>query len=313
MKRKNLLQRLSMPLGELETYYRERRRVRFEQNAPFAGVKLRKWLHPLTLGVLRLAALATGQRITVIGDRRVPADRPVIFASTHIGWDDPAIVLLAVRDHAYLFWGDPKGSYKTLDGLVMDMNGIIACDTGSKSDRYIGKETCIKWLSQGGNLLIFPEGAWNVTDHLPVMPLFPGTADMAIRTGADIVPVAFEKFGKEFLVNIGKNIPAEGYAPSQNQELTQLLRQSLAELKWEIWSTRPQESRADLPADYRTAYLRGFTDQIPDDSYSLEIIEATRFHSKAELARREMASALEGLIPRKENAFLFRNRQDGSL
>lgn len=164
MKRKNLIQRLSMPLPELEAYYRERRQEQFEQNDSFHGVKLRKRLHPVAVLLLRMMALVTRQKITVIADRRTQTNGPVIFASTHIGWDDPAIVFLAIRDHAYLFWGDPKCSYRTIDGFFMDLNGAIICDTDNKTDRDIGKQNCIQWLNRGGNLLIFPEGAWNVTE-----------------------------------------------------------------------------------------------------------------------------------------------------
>lgn len=82
-------------------------------------------------------AIFTQQKITVITDDRRLTDRPVIFTATHICWDDPAIVLLAIRDHAYLFWGDPKNSYKTIDSFFMDLNGAIICDTQDKEDRNI--------------------------------------------------------------------------------------------------------------------------------------------------------------------------------
>lgn len=306
MERKNIFKRMTMPLPELETYYRERRKDRFEQNAPLGGVKLRKYLHPLALGLLKMMAILTRQKITVIADRRTPTNGPIIFASTHIGWDDPAIVFLAIRDHAYLLWGDPKCSYKTIDGFFMDLNGAIICDTDNKTDRYIAKQNSIQWLNQGGNLLIFPEGAWNVTENLPVMPLFAGAAEMAIRTGAEIVPIAFEIFNKNFEVNIGKNITPKNYTLSQKQELTDLLWDTLATLKWEIWARQPQESRRELPGGYIHQYLRGFTEQITDESYSLEAIERTRFHSKEETAQKEAFAHLVEMKPCKNNAFLFR-------
>lgn len=146
MKRKNIIQRMTMPLPELEAYYRERRKEWFETDAPFGGVKLRAVLHPVALLLLRMMAVLTRKKITVVGDFRVPTNRPIIFASTHIGWDDPAIAFLAIRDHAYLFWGDPKCSYKTIDGFFMDLNGTIICDTDNKEDRHIGKQNCIRWL-----------------------------------------------------------------------------------------------------------------------------------------------------------------------
>lgn len=306
MKRKNLIRRLTMPLPELEAYYRERRKERFENQELFTGVKFRKVLHPVALLLLRMMAMLTQQRITVIGDRRIPTNRPVIFASTHIGWDDPAIAFLAIRDHAYLFWGDPKCSYKTIDGFFMDLNGTIICDTDNKEDRYIGKQSCIQWLQQGGNLLIFPEGAWNVTENLPVMPLFTGAAEMAILTGAEIVPLAFEKYGKNFYLNIGKNISSQNFDLAQKGDLTEMLRNMLATLKYEIWERQPQEQRENLPYNYPKLYLQGFTDQINDESYSLEAIETTRFHTKEDMAQKEVETHLDKLIPCKENAFLFR-------
>lgn len=47
--------------------------------------------------------------------------------------------------------------------------------------------------------MIFPEGAWNISENLLVMKLYTGAAEMAIRTGADIVPIAIEQFGKSLL------------------------------------------------------------------------------------------------------------------
>ena len=93
MKRKNFIKRMTMPLPELEEYYRERRKDRFENNDSFSGVNLRKIPHPLALGLLKIMAPLTHQRVTVVADNRIPTNRPVIFASTHIGWDDPAIAL----------------------------------------------------------------------------------------------------------------------------------------------------------------------------------------------------------------------------
>ena len=306
MKRKNLINRMAMPLLELEAYYRERRKERFEKDAPFGGVKQREVLHPVALRLLRMMAVLTHQKIAVVGDRRIPTSKPIIFASTHIGWDDPAIAFLAIRDHAYLFWGDPKCSYKTIDGFFMDLNGTIICDTDNKEDRYIGKQNCIQWLQQGGNLLIFPEGAWNVTENLPVLPLFSGVAEMAILTGAEIVPIAFEKYGKDFYVNIGKNISPETFVLEQKWDLTNILRNTLATLKWELWERHPQKQRKNIPHNYKEQYLREFTDQITDESYSLETIETTRFHTKAEITQKEVDAHMDRLIPCKENAFLFR-------
>ncbi len=310
MKRKNLIQRLSMPLPELERYYRERRKERFETNAPFGGVRLRRALHPVLVCGMKIKHILGKQKITILADKRVSTKRPVVFAATHICWDDIEMILSSIGDHAYLFWGDARESYQTMDGFLLDVNGIIVCETGDKTDRYIGKETCVKWLSQGGNLLIFPEGAWNVTESLPVMPLFSGAAEMAIRSGAEIVPLAIERYGQNYIINIGQNIPASNLTTDEKHCLTDTLRDTIATLKWEIWESQPQTRRADIPPDYRRKELQEIKElqEQMNNVYTMDDIEITRFHTKAEIARKEVEACLGQLIPRKENAFLFRKK-----
>ena len=261
MKRRNIVYRLFASLPELEQYYLDQRRIYFEHNEPFQGIKFRKALHPLLLCVLKLMHIIVGQKITIIGDKRTSTKCPVIFAATHIGWDDIEMIFTAIGDHAYLFWGDPRESYKTIDGLLLDLNGSIVCDTSNKSDRYIGKETCIRWLEQGGNLLIFPEGVWNTSENLPVQHLFPGTAEMAIRTNVDIIPIAISQFGKEYRVNIGANISCKDYSLTQKQELTDYLRDTMATLKWEIYETQSIAKRSSIPNDFVKQYREMFLEQ----------------------------------------------------
>lgn len=79
---------------------------------------------------------------------------------------------------------------------MLALNGLVYCDTESKSDRKIAKEV----LKNNKNLLIYPEGVWNLTPNLLSLPLFPGIIDIAKDTGADIVPIAAEQYDKDFLL-----------------------------------------------------------------------------------------------------------------
>ena len=304
MKRKNIIQRFFMPLSELETYYRERRKERFENNEPFSGIQLRKALHPVLVCGMKIKHIIGKQKVTILGDKRLPTDCPIVYAATHIGWDDIEMILSSIGDHAYLFWGDPHEMYRDVNGFLLDINGIVVYDTGDKSDRYIGKESCIKWLNRGGNMLIFPEGAWNVTESLPVMPLFSGTTEMAIRSGAEIVPLAIERYGKNYTINIGQNISVSDLQLEQKQQLTDELRDAIATLKWEIWEQQPQTKRNEIPPDYR---LQELQDQMYG-VYTMEDIEITRYHTEEEIVQREVETHLDKLIPCKENAFLFRKQ-----
>lgn len=70
-KYKNFVQRLTMPLPELEAYYRERRKERFEKALPFAGVKLRKILHPVLVWGMKGKHILDKQKVTILGDKRI--------------------------------------------------------------------------------------------------------------------------------------------------------------------------------------------------------------------------------------------------
>jgi len=163
----------------------------------------------------------------------------------------------------------------------------------------------VELLKGGGSLMIFPEGARNGSDNLPVMALFPGTAKMAMETNTNIVPIAIEQFDKCFVVNIGTEIRPEDY--SNAEELTQKLRDYLATLKWEIWEREGQQARNSLADNYRELFIKEFEDRIqPWDT--LESVERARFHTKTEIEQKDAFAHLDRLIPCRENAFLFRKK-----
>ena len=293
------LRRLAMPLPDLIEDHREQRKAWFESGEPFHGVTLRRVLHPALIGGMRLLHVLHHQTVTVIGDARIPTGRPRIYAATHIGWDDIEMIPSAIGDHAYLFWGSPKDNYKNIVGVLLGLNGTIICETLHKEDRHISKETSVRWLSQGGNLLIFPEGAWNVLENPPVMPLYTGTAEMALRSGAEIIPLAIEQYGRDFVINIGQNLRPEGH---DKQTLTAALRDAMATLRWAIWAQKPVTARRSLPAACAAQYRQGFEAQFQNDCYSLNDIEMTRYHTRAEREQQDAFAHLNALIPRRENA-----------
>ena len=307
MEHLNFFERQKLPLKELEQYYIKVREERFNNGTLFRGIKFRDGIHPLLVAGLHLMHFINKQKITIVSDQRRKTNKPIIYAATHIGWDDIEMILTAIKDHAYLFWGDPRESYKQFEGILVDLNGAICVDLYSKSDRYIGKESCIKCLELGQNILIFPEGAWNLTESTPVMNLYSGVAEIAIRSNADIVPVAIEQYGKHFFVNIGENVNFSDYALEEKSKATEIIRQKLGELKWNIWYSKPQETRTSIPDNYRQKYLDNITEQM-QGILSIQDVEEQRFHTKFERETEAIKKDLENIKPNKNNAFLFDKR-----
>lgn len=220
-----------MSVPELSEYYRGERQKKYDLRVPLKGMKFRKILHPIFVCVVALDRVIKKQTFTILSDKRIKADRPAVYACTHIGYDDIEIVCEAIKSHTYIFLGDPKSLYKDPAGLLLYLNGAVFVELNSKRDRKIATGTAKDILENNANLLIFPEGAWNITESTPVMKLFSGAAAMAIETGTDIIPVAIEQYGKHFIVNIGENMDCTAFQPEQIKQVTNELRNRLCALK----------------------------------------------------------------------------------
>ena len=317
-KKLSLINRLAMPLPELKAYYREKRKREFIENRPInRQIEFRKRMRPVFLSLLSVYLKIIGVKLTQMGESCATVDdTPCIYACTHNYRLDFEMCFIAIRKSCWLFMGDPNETYKNLDGFLLWLNGVILVDTDYREDCRIGKETAIRLLQQGGSLLIYPEGAWNLSENLPVQKMYEGTAEMALRTGAKIIPMAMEQYGKRYVVHTGKPIDPATYAgykeslqnPSMKDgkhRLTCDLRDELASLRWEIWENEPVLQRDKLPEEASETFRRMIMEQ-SENGYTEEEIERTRFHDSNEEAYKEAESSFDRLIPRRENAFLLR-------
>lgn len=281
-KRKNIIYRTIMPLDQLIEYYRNERKYIYENNIPIKGIKWRKRIHKMMLAAIKANRVLQHQKLTILHDRRINTDKPIIYACTHIGRYDIEMALESIQDTCFLFFGNPGKLYRSFDGIVAYLLGFIGCDTTEKEDRHIAKELAIRTLKQGGNILIWPEGAWNITENEVVMKLYTGAVEMAIRSGADIVPIAIEQYGKSFYVNIGKNISLDKSTNlNEKRKLSDDLRDILCTLKWEIWEQFPIIPRSSLPENMRQIFVETIMSETAND-YTIEEIERDRFHEKCE-------------------------------
>lgn len=250
---------------DLPEYYRLKRKYNYDNKKLVSGTWWRDMLHPILVKLISLnRRFIDKQQLNIINDARTkknennfiqrvlpfikaPKSKPVIYAITHIDKYDYQVVSEAIKEHQYPFAGDPETMYRTLDGTFLELNGVIYCDTESKEDRHIAKETAIETLKQGHNLLIYPEGVWNLTSNLLMLPLFPGIIEMARETGCDIVPVAIERYDKEYKINIGSEFDVNSYLKSglTEDEIRIKLRDEMATLKWDIMQTIPRLSTAE--------------------------------------------------------------------
>lgn len=207
-----------------------------------------------------------------------------------------------------MFLGDPREIYKNFDGFLLGLNGVICLDSKDKMDRQIAKETSIQLLNHGGDLLIFPEGAWNISANLPVMDLFIGTVDIAIRANADIIPIAIEFYDQELYVAIGENINLSCTDIKDRYSVNQILRDNLATLKWIIMEHKGVQKRASIPKNYCKTFVDNIINGNKETSYTLDDVLDTMFVNKNTIQFETAFYHLNNLEPNKNNAFLFNKR-----
>ena len=122
-------------------------------------------------------------------DPVVIPDEPVIFVANHGFRDDILGTILAADRHAYVMFGSVPQFYNTIDGPLLQSNGVILVDRKVKDSKHSSIEKAKMVLKNGCSLIIFPEGVWNKSPNRLTLPLWKGAYVLAKETGAKIVPI----------------------------------------------------------------------------------------------------------------------------
>ncbi len=309
---------------KLPSYYNAKRKYLHDNGNSIKGMKWRSKLHPILLKLMELdRKFINRQTLTIIKDEHTETNKPVIYAITHMGKFDYQIVSEAIKAHQIPFAGDPETTYRTFDGALLELNGVIYCDTEDKVDRSVASDTSIELLKNGHNLLLYPEGVWNLSSNLLMLPLFPGIIRMAMNTGVDIVPVAVEQYDKDFYVNIGKNFSVEKkeFSTSDDEkkyvdEKKEELRDAMSTLKWEIFEVVPHQARAEL-GDYAqknqefvdTRLNEWFNNKEKKPFYNRELVEHRTYKVKNVSFAKNVFDFYRKMKITKNNAFLYRTHE----
>lgn len=212
-------------------------------------------------------------------------EEPIIYACTHIAENDLENIYEVLHHRCWWFVGDPCVLYKNVAGLFLYAQGSVFLELTDKEDRHIAYQRALEILHAGESFMIFPEGARNGTENLPVMGLFSGTAKMSIETNTKIVPVAIEQYNHHFIINFGDALHPGKYQDAV--KMTNDLRDVLATLKWEIWENEGIQFRRSYPSNYREQFLKEFEDHIqPYDTW--ETVERSRFRTREEAEYNEV-------------------------
>lgn len=297
------------------------------------SLKQKQKLHPILLILYKLVNRLNGLTYEIINDKRTKTDKPIIFAVTHIGKFEIQVITEAIKEHSFLLGGDFEHLQGSFDAPFLALNGVFYFNENVKSDRKAVTEKMINHLKNGGNIMYFPEGRWNLSPNLPVLPLFWGIIDVSRYGQACIVPIAVEQYDKHLKINIGNLFDVNNYENNQQGKTNAItdLRNIMAAMKYEIWETESIVSRNYMQNDYwfknviqrfdefpliskniAEKFARMESDFSDSDSayykYNMMYADRMTFKPKSVVWYKDVFEHLNKITPRLENAFLFNKR-----
>lgn len=270
------------------------------------GIRVRRAVNPVVRAVVPLTIRT---KLRVVHRAKMP-DAPVIFAATHGFREDAEYSLLTARRQAYMLIGSLSQIFRSMDGIKAWVSGTILVDRTDKESRRAAKEKMIYALKSGASILIFPEGAWNISPNLVMNHLFPGVYDVAKETGAYVAPIATHREGKYVYGVLGKAFDITKF---NRTEGVRILRDKLGSMRWKLIERYSPAKRDSLPRGKDAdAYWRRFVDRLTSEAkyYDYDVEEHTQFVQKHVIHPSEAFAHLKEIRPTRRNAFLFRNHTD---
>ena len=192
-----------------------------------------------------LALSLAGIRYRVHGRQQIPS-RAVVFCSNHESNVDPPVLFQALHRRLHILF---KAELKKLPilGKVMVAGGFVPVEREKKEASMASIDMAADSIRAGNSFLIFPEGTRSPTSEL--LPFKKGGFIMAIKAQAPIVPVAVSG-GRASMqkgswlvrpvlvdVRIGKAIETTGYTLDDRDQLIEIVRARIEELRQ--WSGSP--------------------------------------------------------------------------
>ena len=159
----------------------------------------RRWFPAVQL-IARTLMRIVAPRFRVTGRGHVPRTGAVILACNHISDADPLLVGAAtLRPTGYM----AKRALWEISWLapILDLVGSFPVDPGAPDRAALRKSEGI--LARGEALVVFPEG--RISPEGQLAALLPGVLQLALKSGAPIVPVGLA--GANFVVPYGQLVP----------------------------------------------------------------------------------------------------------
>ncbi len=275
-------------------------------------VALKQFLHYILVLLVKIERIFRQQKIKIVNKDALniisEINGPIIFAPTHCGKFDIQVLTEVLWKYRWsLLSGDYNWLPGTVEGCWLKFNGVIYVNRDDKVWRNKAKQDMIAHLKNGGNMMMYPEGTWNLSPNLPVLPLFRGIADVAIETNATIIPFAQEidDSTKTYYVKVGEPI----FPRVEAIALIDKIKNQMAELKWSLAETLPFCKTDYDKENLYTEWDKYIETRVSECSYySFELSWKYARKEKWQIEREQINADLSNIHPTMQNAFLFNKR-----
>ena len=126
------------------------------------------------------------RKFEVAGKEHMPLEGPLILASNHLNNADPPVIALAIRPRYPMFMAKQEMINWPILGPAFRIFGAFPVRRGEADLAALRAATSV--IESGAILVMFPEGTRSRTGGMTKG--HPGTALIALRTGAPVLPVA---------------------------------------------------------------------------------------------------------------------------
>lgn len=308
---------------------------RVEDCLSVGGIALRKAISPI---------LRTAYRhhidYKVIVDQSAPLKKSRkgrIFAVNHRQKEDIIASMLVADSSAYVVFGGMDIALDTFNGIGLWAYGMILIDRDNPHSRKSAYDKIKYVINHGGNVIIFPEGYWNIaddgekddvhgadghnSDSWLVQDLNIGAFRLAQETECEIVPVILHY--DETKGNICYGHRGQPFTVGKNDDVFQKKDRFLTIMhteyyrlieKYSSYNRRELEKCGQSMKQQNDAWIKHLLEvvEIPRTGYKMDLLNEKRIgkaKSKTHIVTpKEAFDHIRQITPTVENAFVFRNK-----
>lgn len=209
---------------------------------------VKKFVHPFLLkGVSKIY----NNEIIVVDESKLSfRNSQSIFVANHTNGYDFPMVSQVINEHFFIL-ADYTMKKDFLVNILNRINGCIYVDRKSRQSKREAKQQMIAHLKQGHNVLLFPEGTWNLHPSKLLLPLNWGVIDISKETGVPIIPIILLYSDKKVYVKIGKP-----FIPLLDRRVEiSNLEAIMSTMMWDLMLNCKTERRDSIPPEYERIYI----------------------------------------------------------